>query len=44
MIENRSLPPGAVVPFLLYNHAPRAIEWKMWTGTAGTHEITARGF
>lgn len=27
MIENRSLPPGAVVPFLLYNHVPRAIEW-----------------
>jgi predicted enzyme related to lactoylglutathione lyase len=27
VIENRSLPPGPVVPFLLYNHVPRAIEW-----------------
>ncbi len=27
MIENRSLPPGAVVPFLHYNQVPRAIEW-----------------
>lgn len=27
MIQNRSVPPGAVIPFLHYDDVPRAIEW-----------------
>jgi len=27
MVENRSVPPGAVIPFLIYDDVPRAIEW-----------------
>jgi uncharacterized glyoxalase superfamily protein PhnB len=27
MLENRSVPPGAVIPFLVYDDVPRAIEW-----------------
>jgi uncharacterized glyoxalase superfamily protein PhnB len=27
MIKNRSAPPGPVVPVLIYNDVPRAIEW-----------------
>jgi predicted enzyme related to lactoylglutathione lyase len=26
-MENRSVPPGSVIPFLFYNDVPRAIEW-----------------
>lgn len=26
-MENRSVPPGAVIPFLVYEDVPRAIEW-----------------
>jgi uncharacterized glyoxalase superfamily protein PhnB len=27
MLQNRSLPPGPVIPFLYYDDVPRAIEW-----------------
>lgn len=27
MMQNRSVPPGAVIPFLQYDDVPRAIEW-----------------
>ena len=27
MLQNRSVPPGAVIPFLYYRDVPRAIEW-----------------
>lgn len=27
MMQNRSVPPGAVIPFLYYDNVPRAIEW-----------------
>jgi len=27
MMQNRSVPPGAVIPFLIYENAPRAIDW-----------------
>lgn len=27
MLQNRSVPPGAVIPFLYYENVPRAIEW-----------------
>lgn len=27
MLQNRSVPPGAVIPFLYYNSVPHAIEW-----------------
>ena len=26
-MENRSVPPGAVIPFLVYDDVPRAINW-----------------
>jgi len=26
-MENRSVPPGGVIPFLVYDDVPRAIEW-----------------
>lgn len=27
MLQNRSVPPGAVIPFLYYENVPQAIEW-----------------
>ncbi len=27
MMQNRSVPPGAVIPFLHFENVPRAIEW-----------------
>jgi len=27
MLQNRSVPPGAVIPFLYYKDVPQAIEW-----------------
>lgn len=27
MMENRSVPPGGVIPFLVYDDVPSAIEW-----------------
>jgi uncharacterized glyoxalase superfamily protein PhnB len=27
MMENRSVPPGGVIPFLVYDDVPQAIEW-----------------
>ena len=27
MMGNRSVPPGGVIPFLVYDNVPRAIEW-----------------